>query len=156
MSKYDKVLLKTAELFAQESFCERLKVGAVIAKDGRPLVTGYNGTIAGTDNCCEETIQIDCICDNYGCALCDGKGYTTRRTTSDFTVHAEQNAIYYAAKKGISVENCTIYVTHAPCPHCSKAIASSGIKRVVYGKEYKDTDGIQFLIRCGVEVTLID
>ena len=72
--------------------------------------------------------------------------------TSEFTVHAEQNVIYYAAKTGISLDRGTMYITHAPCKECSKAMASAGIKRVVFGEHYRDTDGIDFLLKCGVQV----
>jgi dCMP deaminase len=161
-NKYDDALLKTAYIFAELSSCKRLKVGAVIAKDGRPLVTGYNGTISGLSNCCEESTDEKCKeCDGTGyletagvmswtCENCLGTGVTQK--TSDFVVHAEQNAIFYAAKHGIKTEGCDIYVTHSPCPQCAKAIASAGIKRVIFSKAYRDSDGIEFLRKCGLEV----
>ena len=175
MNKYDKVLLKTAYNFAELSSCERLKVGAVIAKDGRPLVTGYNGTIAGLDNCCEEIVSSQHLCENCGCddeenlildshyignfCNCCFNSNVVKKgeilKTSDFVVHAEQNAIFYAARNGISTEGCDIYVTHSPCPQCAKAIASAGIKRVVFSEEYRDSDGVDFLKKCGLEVELI-
>ena len=175
MTKYDSVLLETAYNFASLSSCKRLKVGAVIAKDGRPLVTGYNGTIAGLDNCCEETVSTKHQCQKCGCddeenLILDSKylgnfcncclrsGEVVRgklSVTSDFVVHAEQNAIFYAARNGITTEGCDIYVTHSPCSQCAKAIASAGIKRVVFSEEYRDTKGIDFLKKCGLEVELI-
>jgi len=164
VNKYDDALLKTAYTFAELSSCERLKVGAVIAKDGRPLVTGYNGTISGLDNCCEEETNI--ICEGCGgsgiietagvgiwdCPTCGGKKVEMK--TSDFVVHAEQNAILYAAKHGIATEGCDIYVTHAPCSQCAKAIASAGIKRVIFSKEYRDSSGVEFLKKCGLVVEI--
>ncbi len=164
VNKYDDALLKTAYTFAELSSCNRLKVGAVIVKDGRPLVTGYNGTISGLDNCCEE--ETGSVCEECGgsgyletagvmswdCPECLGSGYQMR--TSDFVVHAEQNAIFYAAKHGISTEGCDIYVTHAPCSQCAKAIASAGIKRVIFSKEYRDSDGVEFLKKCGLIVEI--
>ena len=138
--KVDKYMMDVADLTAGLSYCRRLNVGAVIARDGRPLVTGYNGTIAGTDNCCEEpTGDID-----------------NPLKTSDFVIHAEQNAIFYAARNGLNTEGTSIYITHAPCPNCAKAIASAGIKRVVYKEVYRDSRGIQFLKDCNVEVELLN
>lgn len=130
MQKYDKPMLSTAYTFSQQSYCNRLKVGAVLASEGRILATGYNGTIRGMDNCCE-----------------DPSG-----TTSDFTLHAEQNLISFCARKGIPTESTTLYITHAPCAQCSKLIAQSGITEVVFSDYYKSTDGIDFLTECGVTV----
>jgi dCMP deaminase len=164
MNKYDEVLLATAYNFAELSYCKRLKVGAVIAKDGRPLVTGYNGTIAGLDNTCEEQTKIECkACSGTGffetagvsisnCNECQGTGFVMK--TSDFVVHAEQNAIFYAAKLGLSIDGCTIYITHSPCEQCAKAIASAGIKRVVFKEKYRNDNGINFLKSCGVQVDI--
>lgn len=128
MSKYDSALMSTAYTFAEESYATRLKVGAVLCRDGRILATGYNGTISGKPNECE---------------LPDG-------TTSDFTLHAEQNLITFCAKHGIPTNNTTIYITHSPCKQCAKLIAQSGISEVVYSQDYKDRDGLNFLTECGV------
>ena len=162
-----KKLKEIVTIVGDRSYCKRLNVGAVIARDGRPLVTGYNGTISGTDNCCEETIEYyvcercDSEYDEYQvCTSCgNGSTYIEKRNrlkTSDFVIHAEQNAIFYAARNGLNTEGTSIYVTHAPCPNCAKAIASAGIKRVVYKEEYRDDRGIQFLKDCKVEVTLLN
>ena len=128
--KYDTSMIITAFTFAEQSYCKRLKVGAVLAREGRILATGYNGTITGTPNTCE--------CE-------DG-------TTSDFTLHAEQNLITFCAKHGISTNNTTIYITHSPCKQCAKLIAQSGITEVVYSQTYKDTAGIDFLQACNILV----
>lgn len=130
MSKYDTAMMITAFTFAEQSYCTRLKVGSVLARDGRILATSYNGTISGLPNTCE--------CE-------DG-------TTSDFTLHAEQNLITFCAKHGIPTNGTTIYITHSPCKQCSKLIAQSGIKEVVYAQPYKDPDGIAFLEACGITV----
>ena len=157
-NKYDEVMINTAKNFAKLSTCKRLNVGAVVSKDGRPLVTGYNGTIAGTANDCEETCPVCCgtghimpisgHADPKDCERCAGGG----KITSDTTVHAEQNAIFFASKNGISLNGTTMYVTHSPCKQCAKAIASVGIKRVVYAEFYRDSSGSDFLIKCGIEV----
>ena len=128
--KYDQTMMKTAELWAQESYCKRRKVGAVIAKDSRIIANGYNGRVSGAGNDCE---------DQNGLSRPD-------------LLHAEQNSIFFAAKKGISTEGCTIYVTLSPCYECSKAIIQSGIKRVVYKEPYTDTTPLEFLQENGVEV----
>ena len=175
--KYDKVMMETAELFAKQSYCKRRQVGAVLTKDGRILVTGYNGTISGTNNECESTYvecpnctyrydkdtimrhpvgvgkySLTCHC---GTELTYDLGYlnSIKPITSDFTIHAEQNVITYAAKNGIAINNCTIYITTSPCKQCAKLIAQSGITRVVYLTEYKDTSGINFLKTLGIKVT---
>ena len=133
MNKYDETMLATAKLFGELSYCVKAKVCAVIARDGRILATGYNGTVSGHDNCCE--IEIDGVL-----------------KTSPFTVHAEQNVISYCAKNGIATDGATMYITLSPCSLCAKLIAQSGIKRVVYLDNYKDTSGIDFLEQCGVQV----
>lgn len=122
-------MMKTAELFAEQSYCKRKKVGAVLAKEGRILATGYNGTISGLPNICE--------CE-------DG-------ITNDFTLHAEQNIITYCAKNGIPTNGTTLYITYSPCKTCAKLIAQSGITNVIYADLYKDKDGIQFLESCQIK-----
>lgn len=121
-------MLSTAYIFSQQSYCTRLKVGAVLARDGRILATGYNGTISGMPNTCE--------CE-------DG-------TTSDFTLHAEQNLITFCAKNGIPTNGTTLYLTHSPCKQCSKLIAQSGITEVVYSTPYRDSEGLDFLSACNI------
>jgi len=157
-NKYDIPMMKSAFAFSELSSCNRLKVGAVASKNGRPLITGYNGTISGIDNCCEDDCE---VCGGSGekpnyksgegresCTRCGGKGLTSKKTV----VHAEQNAIYYAAKHGISLDGASMHITHAPCVECSKAMASAGIVRVVYVDDYRDMDGVDFLKEVGVEV----
>ena len=128
--KYDKLFVDSAQLSANMSHCNLLKVGAVLVKDQRTIANSWNGTITGTSNTCE--------CE-------DG-------TTSDFTLHAEQNLITFCAKHGISTNNTTIYITHSPCKQCAKLIAQSGITEVVYSQTYKDTAGIDFLQACNILV----
>jgi dCMP deaminase len=120
--KFDQVYLNIAKEIAKLSHCERAKVGAVIVKDGNIIAFGYNGTPAGMPNCCER----------------DG-------VTRPDVIHAEMNAILKAAKSGHSVNDGTLYLTLSPCTECAKLILQSGIKRVVYLEQYRNTAGINFL-----------
>lgn len=159
LSKYDKIMIDTAILWSEQSYADRLKVGAVLSKNGRVLLTSYNGTIAGTDNNCE----IKCkSCNGTGryqvsnleyddCDKCQGKG----KITSPYLLHAEQNIIAWAARKGIATENATLYITHNPCKDCAKMIAQAGISRVVFKEYYRDKDGIKFLKDLNIEVLKI-
>jgi len=121
-------MIQTAYTFAKQSYCKRKQVGAVLAKEGRILNIGYNGTISGMPNTCE--------CD-------DG-------STSEFTLHAEQNVITYCAREGIPTKGATLYITHSPCKTCAKLIAQSGITEVVYSELYKEPEGIYFLESCSI------
>ena len=121
----DRNFLNIAHEIASASKCVSKQVGAVIVKDGRILSTGYNGTPAGYTNCSEHW-----------------RGeYTSEHHewSKTYEIHAEMNAIIWAARKGISIEDATIYVTLEPCSDCSKNIIASGIKRIVYDKAYEHT-----------------
>jgi len=121
----DENFINIAFELARASKCVSKQVGAVIVKDGRILSTGYNGTPAGYVNCRD---------------YWDGK-YTKEHHewSKTYEIHAEMNAIIWAARKGISIEGATIYVTLEPCSECSKNLIASGIKRIVYAKEYEHT-----------------
>jgi len=121
----DKNFINIAFEIATASKCVSKQVGAVIVKDGRILSTGYNGTPAGYENCRDHW---------------DGK-YTSEHHewSKTYEIHAEMNAIIWAARKGISIEGATIYVTLEPCSECSKNLIASGIKRIIYAKEYEHT-----------------
>lgn len=170
-------MIRTAKEFAKESYCKRRLVGAVLAKDGRILATGYNGTVSGKDNSCElielshgcgcrstvstvvaESEDMFSITCNCGTRHEYTKQYLLEQPliTSDFTLHAEQNVITFCAKEGISTNNATLYITHSPCKQCAKLISQSGIKRVVYSEEYKDLSGIEFLEECEIEIEFKD
>ena len=127
MEKFDHSYLEMAEIWAQNSYCKRRKVGALLVKDRMIISDGYNGTPSGFENICEE----------------DG-------VTKPYVLHAEANAITKVAKSGNSSEGATLYVTASPCLECSKLIIQSGIKRVVYRDEYRLTDGIDLLRRAGI------
>ena len=130
----DKRYLRMARIWAENSYCIRRKVGALIVKDKMIISDGYNGTPAGFENVCE---------------LDDG-------TTKPYVLHAEANAITKIAKSGNNSDGSTLYVTASPCMECSKLIIQSGIRRVVYSENYRLTDGIDLLKRAGVEVVFIE
>ena len=157
--KYDETMMKTALIWAEQSYCKRAKVGSVIAKDGRILSNGYNGTIVGSSNECEYSCDgcngkgFNEEFDNeYPCKKCQGKGIISNPNV----VHAEANAILFAAKNGLSTEDCTIYVTLSPCIECSKMIVQSGIKRVIFGKHYREDAGVKFLENSGITVEFLE
>ena len=116
------------------SHCDRKKVGAIIVKSGMIISDGFNGTPTGFDNHCE-----------------DEDGYTKW-----YVLHAEANAILKVAKSTNSCEGATLYLTLSPCKECAKLIHQSGIKRLVYIKEYKDSSGLKFLKKAGVELNQIN
>ena len=127
--KYDIAYLKMAREWAKRSHCKRKQVGALIVKDRMIISDGFNGTPSGFDNCCE-----------------DESGVTKWEV-----LHAEANAILKVASSTQSAAGATLYITLSPCQQCSKLIHQAGITRVVYSKEYKDTSGIKFLEKAGVE-----
>ena len=122
--------LRMARIWAENSYCERRKVGALIVKDKMIISDGYNGTPAGFENVCEEENHL----------------------TKPYVLHAEANAITKIARSGNNSEGATLYVTDAPCIECSKLIIQSGIKKVFYARQYRLTDGIDLLLRAGIEV----
>ncbi len=126
----DKRYIKMAEVWAENSYCERRKVGALIVKDKMIISDGYNGTPSGFENICE---------DETG-------------STKAYVLHAEANAITKVAKSGNNCQNATLYVTTSPCIECSKLIIQAGIQKVVFKELYRITDGIELLKRAGVDV----
>ncbi len=126
----DRRYLKMAEIWAENSYCKRRKVGALMVKDKMIISDGYNGTPSGFENVCE-----------------DEEGYTKW-----YVLHAEANAITKVAKSTNSSEGATLYVTTSPCPECSKLIIQAGIKRVVFKELYRITDGLELLKKAGIEV----
>ena len=129
----DKRYLRMARIWAENSYCERRKVGALIVKDKRIISDGYNGTPVGFENICE-----------------DDEGFT-----KPYVLHAEANAITKVACSGNNSDGATIYITASPCVECAKLIIQSKIKRVVYGEEYRLTDGVDLLRRAGIEVEFV-
>lgn len=135
MKRYDETMLATAKLFGELSYSEKKKVGAVIAKDGRILATGYNGTVSGFDNTCETYSMLE-----------------DKLVTSPYVIHAEQNALMFCSKNGIPTDDTTMYITLSPCATCAKLLVQAGIKRVVFLEYYKDLGGLEFLKAAGVEL----
>lgn len=128
--RYDLAYLKMAAEWGKLSYCERKKVGAIIVKDRMIISDGYNGTPTGFENACEDE-------EHY---------------TKWYVLHAEANAILKVAASTQSCKGATLYITLSPCKECSKLIHQAGIIRVVYAEKYKDTSGIDFLEKAGVEV----
>ena len=133
MQKFDRSYLRMAEIWAENSYCKRRKVGALIVKNNMIISDGYNGTPSGFENVCE-----------------DEEGHT-----KPYVLHAEANAITKVAKSNNSSNGATLYVTAAPCMECAKLIIQSGIRRVVYVESYRLSDGIELLERAGIEVIQI-
>jgi dCMP deaminase len=122
--------LQMARIWAENSYCERRKVGALLVKDRMIISDGYNGTPSGFENICEDE---------------DDK-------TKPYVLHAEANAITKIAKSNNSSQGATLYVTSSPCMECAKLIIQAGIKRVIFSEAYRMQDGIDLLKRAGIDV----
>ncbi len=125
----DKRYLRMATIWAENSYCVRRKVGAIIVKDQMIISDGYNGTPSGFENVCEDENGL----------------------TKPYVLHAEANAITKVARSNNSSDGATLYVTASPCLECAKLIIQSGIKRVVYNELYRICDGIDLLERAGID-----
>ena len=125
----DRRYLRMATIWAENSYCERRKVGAILVKDKMIISDGYNGTPPGFENVCEDA---------------DG-------VTKPYVLHAEANAITKVARSNNSSDGSTLYVTASPCLECAKLIIQAGICRVVFNDLYRLCDGIDLLRRAGVE-----
>ncbi len=125
--------LRMAEIWAENSYCVRRKVGALIVKDKSIISDGYNGTPAGFENVCE-----------------DENGQTKQ-----YVLHAEANAITKVARSTNNCAGATLYITASPCIECAKLIIQSGIRRVVYSEEYRLRDGLDLLERAGIDIHYI-
>ena len=129
-SAVDYRYLRMARIWAENSYCKRRQVGALVVKDKMIISDGYNGTPSGFENVCEDEEGI----------------------TKPYVLHAEANAITKLARSGNNSEGSTLYVTASPCIECAKLIIQAGIRRVVYAEKYRLTDGTDLLTRAGVEV----
>lgn len=142
--KWVDAFMDTAERFAKLSSAKRLQVGAIVIKDDRIISIGYNGMPTGWDNNCEDVI---------GNVLdANGNIVETRLKSKPEVLHAETNAIAKLAKSNESGLGATMFITHAPCLDCAKLIHQSGIGSVLYRDSYRNTDGIDFLEKCKIEV----
>ncbi|MCD6332276.1 MAG: dCMP deaminase family protein [Bacteroidales bacterium] len=130
----DRRYLRMAHIWAENSYCIRRKVGALIVKDKMIISDGYNGTPTGFENVCE-----------------DAEG-----NTKPYVLHAEANAITKVAKTNQSSEGATLYITASPCIECAKLIIQAGIRRVVYSEPYRIEDGLNLLRRANIETCLIE
>lgn len=128
--QFDLRYMRMAKIWAENSYCERRKVGALIVKERMIISDGYNGTPCGFENVCEDE----------------------NNKTKPYVLHAEANAITKVARSSNSSEGATLYVTSSPCIECAKLIIQAGIRRVVYEEEYHTPDGIDLLKRAGVEI----
>lgn len=130
----DQRYLKMADIWAQNSYCKRRQVGALLVKDKMIISDGYNGTPSGFENVCEDE----------------------NNKTKPFVLHAEANAITKVAKSNNSSQGATLYVTSSPCLECSKLIIQAGIRRVVFTENYRLEDGINLLKRAGIDVEQVE
>ncbi len=130
----DQRYLKMADIWAQNSYCKRRKVGALLVKDKMIISDGYNGTPSGFENDCEDEND----------------------KTKAYVLHAEANAITKVAKSGNNSLGATLYVTSSPCLECSKLIIQAGIKRVVFTENYRLEDGINLLKRADIDVEQVE
>lgn len=126
--------LRMATIWAENSYCSRRKVGAIIVKDRMIISDGYNGTPSGFENICEDKNNI----------------------TKPYVLHAEANAITKVARSNNSSDGATLYITASPCLECAKLIIQSGIKRVVFNELYRISDGLDLLKRANVECVYIE
>ena len=126
--------LRMAHIWAENSYCKRRKVGALVVKDKTIISDGYNGTPSGFENVCEDDNNV----------------------TKPYVLHAEANAITKLARSSNNSDGATLYVTASPCIECAKLIIQAGIKRVIYGEQYRLTDGIDLLKRANIEVTYLN
>lgn len=129
----DKRYLRMARIWAENSYCIRRQVGALIVRDQSIISDGYNGTPSGFENICEDE----------------------DKRTKPYVLHAEANAITKVAKSNNSSLGATLYVTASPCIECAKLIIQAGIKRVVYSEDYRSSDGIELLMKAGIMIEYI-
>lgn len=127
----DEYLLNEVFNAAKRSTCLRLQVGAVLVREGRPILAGYNGSLSGFPHCTPESCNRDIPCKN--------------------TVHAEVNVIYFAARHGIATSGATLWCTDSPCKICAEAIIQAGIEKVVYVRAYRDTYPLELLDAAGID-----
>ena len=147
--KFKRAYMQTAKTFAELSSARRLQVGAIVVKDDRIISIGYNGMPAGWDNDCEdETVE---LYSGY-----EGAIHRTVLKTKPEVLHAEMNSLMKLAKSNDSGNQACMFVTHSPCLECAKGIYQAGINEVYYQHDYRSTDGLDFLKKCGIKIEKID
>jgi dCMP deaminase len=158
-TKFKELYIDIARRVAELSYAQRLKVGAIVVKEDRIISMGYNGMPAGWDNDCEYK-DYDLAKDFNGnyfpyseqeYPLEDERGRYRLKTRPE-VLHAESNALAKLAKSNDSGDGADLFITHSPCIECAKLIYQSGIRRVYFGKNYRDDSGVRFLKQSGVEV----
>ena len=125
--------MRMARIWAENSYCKRRRVGALIVKDKMIISDGYNGTPSGFENVCEDENNV----------------------TKPYVLHAEANAITKIARSGNNSDGATLYVTTSPCIECAKLIIQAGIRRVIYGEKYRIEEGINLLKRANIDVEYV-
>ena len=130
----DRRYMRMAGIWAENSYCQRRKVGALIVKEKMIISDGYNGTPSGFENVCEDEQGV----------------------TKPYVLHAEANAITKIARSNNSSEGATLYVTASPCIECAKLIIQAGIKRVVFAEKYRLEDGLELLKRAHIELVYLN
>ena len=157
--KFIQAYMDVAQRFSELSSAKRLQVGAIVVKDDRIISIGYNGMPAGWPNECEEKEYfIGNIPDKYltdPWIFKDEDGGVGRLKTKDEVIHAEANAIAKLAKGNESGEGSKMFLTHAPCIDCAKQMYAAGIDMVFYKNPYRDTQGIDFLEKCGINTVKV-
>ena len=130
----DQRYLRMARIWAENSYCQRRKVGALVVKDKMIISDGYNGTPSGFENVCEDADNV----------------------TKPYVLHAEANAITKLARSNNNSDGSTLYITDSPCIECAKLIIQAGIKRVVFAQKYRLVDGLELLLRANIELLHIN
>ena len=133
-TKLDLRYLRMARIWAENSYCQRRKVGALVVKDKMIISDGYNGTPSGFENVCEDADNV----------------------TKPYLLHAEANAITKLARSNNNSDGSTLYITDSPCIECAKLIIQAGIKRVVFAQKYRLVDGLELLQRANIELLHIN
>lgn len=141
----DQVLMGVARLWSGRSTCSRAQVGAVVSRDGRTLVTGYNGAPAGMKHCFHEICS--CSWDSEKCP---------KHSPCLISVHGEANVVAFAARHGVALNGADLHTTRLPCINCAMLIINSGIIRVVYDETHRETGGFDLLAQAGLEVVKYD
>lgn len=142
----DETLMETAHAWSNRSTCSRLRVGAVVSRDGRTFSTGYNGAPKGMPHCDHSVCRCDQSLIDAGLVSVACTMHGACRTA----VHAELNALMFAARYGVATEGAELHCTHQPCLSCAMAIVNAGIIRVVYLHPYRDGAGLDLLVAAGV------